>query len=229
MWGSLLIPETEFTIPHLRQVFEEDIRKVPPSVTLLHINVSVEGREGIECTAKLRTDVSYEVWKELYESCKDRIPPSAELLMLNGNSAVRMRQRDGHVVVTVLRGSNPFYVHIPAGDFYLVHLTSRAGQSTPSAPDSLSREPKKLTVYLTGSSPINVRTGEIIAKLLRSQIGVEELSVRISSNPWFVEDSDFPIVPTYIENAVPPKELQFRRLQQIYCEESESESNCSTL
>lgn len=229
MWGNLVVPEKEFTLPHLRQVFEEHIRKTPPSVNLLHINVSVEGREEIECTAKLRTDVSYEVWKSLYEDCKGRIPPSAEFLMLDGNSAMRMRKRDGHVVLIVLHGLNPFYVHSSAGDFYIVYLTSRVEQSAKSVPESKKSEPKNLTAYLTGLAPLDVKTGGNITKRLRSQIGVGELTVRISSNPWFIEDSDFPIVPTYVENAIPPAEVQFRREPQIYCLESESESNCSNL
>jgi hypothetical protein len=227
LWQKVVIPEPEFTTALLKERFLRVLRDKDPRLVVLHLEVFIDKEEANGRNMKLRSDVSYEVWRDLYRDYEKGIPPSAELLMINGNAAMRMRDRDGSVRMIALQGSNPFIIHGPGGDFNLLHLAIEEGTSTYALEHQTTDTTQIFLCFITGTKAIDITNGKAIAMKLRKDIGLGEVEVRLSSDPWFITDSSFPIVSPYAAGAKPPTEGEYQRAPEILCTADAQVISCS--
>jgi len=227
LWQTIVIPEPEFTTPSLKERFLRVLRERDPSLVVLHLEVFIDKEEANGRNMKLRSDVSYEVWRDLYRDYEKGIPPSAELLMINGNAAMRTRDKNGKISMVVLQGSNPFIIHVPGRDFSLLHLAIEEGASRMALEQRTTESTVMLLCYIAGDGSIDVENGRAIAEVLRKEIGLGEVYVHLRSDPWFITDSSFPIVSPYAADAKPPTEEEYQRAPQIMCVADRQPISCS--
>lgn len=223
---KLVIPKVDFTQAKLEARFRKTLSDLDRSVRLLHLEVFIDRREAVSGNIKLRSDVNYDVWKNLYQEYRQKVPPSAELLMINENAAMRIRSRDGKVTTTVLRGTNPFILQIPGAEFHLVYLVGRYETSWKGLKSKSLEKTQAVRYYLVSSQSIDLGLAKSITEQLRKQTGFGDVYVDVRPDPWFITDSDYPVVPPYVERSVPPTETQFRETPTVSCVADDQEIEC---
>ncbi len=213
-------------VPYLEKTYDE-LRLDSARVRMVRIEVfpDADGRWNDNC--KCRSDVSYEAWSRLYGGLGNRIPVSGELLILNGNAAVRTRDKHGAITSKVLGGgADPFSFRAEGRVVDVLNIVARRLSPLERHTGSGSGLREYLGFYVLSREGVDESLARSVTSSLYAATGVEDVEVYLRTDPWFITDEDFPIVPTYISVASPPTESQYQSAPEWRCTASRDAISC---
>jgi hypothetical protein len=105
----LTLPSSDFEASKIESRFREYLADSGSENRFLLIQ-AIDREESRPLTAIGFTDITYGLWKLLFSDYEKQIPPFAELLQINGNAGMRLRDYEGNVTMKVLKGQNPYEI-----------------------------------------------------------------------------------------------------------------------
>jgi hypothetical protein len=226
----IVVPASEFSVPRLKARFEHFLSAEGESVQTQIVRVYCHEQDK-SSAYKYTNEVNYKRWKQWYEDYI--IPPSAELLSIGGNAAMRVRLPDGTVDFLILRGSDPYAFKIGEEEFHLLHIIAR--DTVPFDAASYARWKKgkegfrsTLELFVLSDQDVTTELAKAIAERLRVTTGAGQVSVSIRKDIWFITDEDFPIAYPYATIASPPTKERYLSSPTTYCQATLGQVNCSS-
>jgi hypothetical protein len=202
----IAVSGADFEPRRLEAYFERYLRTPYLRHKLVDVSVYVDEKEARNGNAKSVTDVTYELWANLYEDYRRGVPPMAELLVLNGAAIMRVRSLDGTVSRKILKLTDPLNFKTEHHSFEIIHFT-------------LLHQLHKVVprFFLIGLVPISkdgaMEATEYIANLLK----LNEVSVEIRLDPWFITEETFPVTYVFQSAFNPPSAETYKVSPQVGC------------
>jgi len=222
---AILVRPEQFTAEGLNQRFESFLsemgRRFPIARLEIYSGLGLDDPRGPNC--KCTYDVTYDWWGVLYKKMGGGLPASAELLELNGTSAVRIRRPNGEIESRVLKGPDPYSVVIDGETLRLVHV---AVENVPRTHDVESGA--RLSFYLVLQDRPTEALAQHALEELRRRTGARNIDVILRNDPWFILDMDFPVVTPYLWGLVPPSRAQYEGAAEARCTDSVDITYCGS-
>ena len=213
---DITVAERDFTLPQLEKLFRGLLHEGDTVPRVLKVEAYTD-QNAFSGTFKYTTDVSYDTWLAWHLDYAKAVRSSAELLMINGNAAMRLRDASGAVQSLVLEGSNPYALNASGIDFCLLHLAASKSAPITSKKWDEHTYVSNLSLFLVAKSTVNQKAAEAVSEKLRTIIGVEQATVEVRTDPWFIRDETFPIVSPYVNAGKPPTREEYEHSQQWSC------------
>jgi hypothetical protein len=217
---GIILPTATFDETDMEREFRQILSKEPVDEAILLVeafdsekswNLSEMGVDG----------ESYDGWKVFYDDYKDSIPSAAELLKIRRDVAMRLRDNKGNVSLKVLEGENPYDLPICGQAFALAHM-SIARANLPGFAHTLH-------FFLTTDSPIDETVAGCAFAELERRVSLPNTNVYLSirHSPWFVVDSDYPVVLPFIKENKPPTKQEYEEALEWDCSNYDRGVHCS--
>jgi len=218
---TILIAPEEFTAEAMDRRFSAFMAEVADHfrVARLELYPGPDDPRGPNC--KCSEPVSYGFWGVLYEKLGGRLPASAELLIINGAAAVRVRDANGLIKTRVLRGPDPYLLHIGDAELRLVHVDIGNGPRVHEVDSGAM-----LRCYFMTSDSLGEALGRAAIAEIQRTTSTRNIGVAIRHDPWFIKDSDFPVVPPYTPLIRPPSREEYEKGDQVSCTDSALVTGC---
>lgn len=223
---DIIVADHEFTLFQLEKRFRGLLRQEGAVPRVLKVEAFTDPKT-VSGTFKYTSDVSYEAWLAWYLDYAKAIPSSAELLVINGNAAMRVRDASGAIQTLVLEGSNPYALNAGGIDFYLLHLAASKSAPITSKKWDERTYVSTLSLFLVTQGNVNQKVAEAVSEKLRAMTGVEQATVEIRSDAWFIRDEAFPIVSPYVKLGTPPTKEEYEHSRQWSCIANSEGVQCS--
>jgi hypothetical protein len=216
----LLLPSSEFEHDRMEKRFREILDHRDPQKRILYVE-AMDSPDSCALTNKCVIDGNYSTWQTLFSDYKERIPPFAEMLVIGGNAAMRVRDNQERVLQKVVQGQDPYILHVGNEELKIVHFS--AGRSKHWG----KREGwfVHLDFFILARAPDEKTTRQALEELKR-QTSIENVSVVVRRDPWFILDSDFPVVSPFLPKTTPPSEEAYEKAPQWTCVSSERGVTC---
>lgn len=219
---QLILPSENFDQKEMERLFRSILLE-RKSVTEVLLVEAMDNPQSVSLSASGYTDMTYPMWKTLFSPYEKTIPPFAELLAIGTNAAMRLRDYRGQVSFALLSGQNPYDVPGCGKNLHIAHaLIRRAGN--PANPAKWSAY---LHVNIISSGLFDENTARCALNAVRSETAVARVEVSIRNDPWFIKDSDFPIVSPFLHNDKPPTEGEYENAAEWSCGVVKNEIFCS--
>jgi hypothetical protein len=196
--GSIVRPTSDFVADRIGMQFQDILWKNGAKASIIDIE-AMDNPNSYMLTAMGRDELNYDIWRELFSIYEKHIPPMAELLQIGHNSAMRLRDSQGHVSEIVLRGNNPYVIHACGKDLSLIHL----GIYDPKRPPEFTETYTELRFFLVAQHQPDRQMAECAFSEARRLSGIQHVSVIIRLDPWFIVDSLFPVVSPFLQEVHP--------------------------
>jgi len=221
---TLVIRVSDFDVQKLERRFRAILQRTNSEIHVLRVEVFTDRQEAISGNCKCSTDVTYVLWRSLFRDYESHIIPSAELLMIDGSAAMRVREASGRVVTKILQGSDPYLLKLTGSELEILHM------AVVPAEDSFQNQAGKTSVrldfFLLASAPFDESTAGTATQRLREATGIEEITLAIRSDPWFIVEDTFPVAPRYVTDLRPPTKEQYEEAPQYTCVADAKHINC---
>jgi hypothetical protein len=218
---ELILPTSEFNASRMEERFREILAQTPRETRVLKVEAMDRPTSRL-LVHKGVIDGHYGHWKLHFKDYAQGIPPFAELLLLDNNAAMRIRDSQGRVSLKVLRGQNPYLVRAGNKEFMLLHLFISESRNLDRGGYAVY-----LRFYLVTHDHFDEATARAVLQALReSAPSIEDIAVAIRNDPWFVLDSDFPVVSPFLTEINPPSKEQFEKAPQWTCIQSDEHMAC---
>jgi hypothetical protein len=218
----VIVPQSEFTVPKLKERFDEILLAQSGKARVLIVEAYCD-KQAISKSIKYGTDVNYETWMNWYREYK--IPTTAELLRIGPNAAMRVRDSAGNVASLVLSGSDPYTFQANGVEFHLLHViaSDSARLDDFKAPDLVST----LNFFMLAKGDLNESVLKAAAENLENSTGAPQITVAIRRDPWFVSSVYFPIVSPFWDGGKPPTQHEYESSPEWYCHATPGKAHCS--
>jgi len=223
-WRRIVVNSSDFSVDKLEGKFRSLLADEGSRFRVIKLEVFIDRNEARNGNCKCSTDVTYGLWKELYREYEKGLPASAELLMIDGNAAMRVRGSDGAVTLKLLHGNDPYNVYVDRVGLRLIHMATIPRESQSS--ENERTRALNLAFFMVTASSFNESTARAAVEKLRRVTGSEGIELEIRADPWFIASSDFPVVPPYIQQAKPPSEEEYAAGLQWTCLLENSRTRC---
>jgi hypothetical protein len=137
--------------------------------------------------------------------------PIARVLSINGNVLLSYRDSSG-LTEEVLHGSDPSRFRIDDFEFELLHLTFTKGTAAVA-----ERMRYGLTFYLRVSPKVSLGATVAAARRQASLVKVNNVSVFVRPDPWFLESDDYPAYPAFVKKLSDPNAGQYELAPYTSC------------
>jgi len=208
----VILPTTEFEQSKIESRFEGYLAASSPDTRFLLIR-AIDREQSFQLAEIGFTDVTYGLWRLLFSDYERQIPPFAELLQINGNVGIRLRDREGRITTKVLRGRNPYAITGCGTAFPVLHVSLTTTRDL----EDPQRSSSNLHFFVLSDSAVNQEIARCVLTKVR-ELGLGgNLAVSIRKDPWFIQDSDYPVVLPFLESIQPPSKEQYEKALQSYC------------
>lgn len=156
---------------------------------------------------------NYTWWRRWYDEFSLISDPTAEMIAVGGDVAVRYRGSSGEISRQVLSGTDPFTVEVTGESLEVVEI---ALVNVP-----LRRGPTKThaNIFLTTRAELTSEFGSRVFEALASRIPVPIASLEIRHDDWFIDNMWFPIVHPFAVSGKPPSAQQYAASPTLHCVE----------
>ncbi len=214
MWVRRIVVAPEnFSLDQLEWRFRQFLMQSQEAARVVQLQVYVDQRH-VFANCQCMTDMTYRMWRMLFDDYRDHIAPVAELTIIGRSASMRVRGVAGGVHSKVLQGDDPLRVVTGRCTAEVLHIHPdvfrRLGQPR------LDIQPD-LTFYLRAEQPLTRACGESVARLLRSKVKVDRIQINMRLDTWFIADGLFPIVYPFQETLDPPTVEAYEKNAQIDC------------
>ena len=159
---------------------------------------------------------SYDYWRRLYEVAAQTPNAIAEVISIDNNVILRMRDLDGKVTRRVLSGDDPLRMVVNSDPLEIVYISFR--------PSSLLSE--AVSVYARTSAPLRAETGLILLRQLESALGDLQVSLAIRHDGWFIYQPGYPFLNPFLEEANLPTHEEYDKEPTLVCGRSTGTMAC---
>lgn len=217
----VLIEQKEFNrerVEAISRTFLNENRSLP----VLKLSIVTNRRDSaIALCGKCMYDYPFSVWLRLRRQWLLEHGPVAEMIAINGNAVLRVRDRAGDIQRVVLAGNDPLRVRVAGTAIEILHI------AFPSA-EGVFRSRETLEFYARRSGPLSLNEAVEVTRVLRDATGGRiDLSVRADS--WFVASEHFPIVSIFEPITEPPRYESLVQNKTIYCIGAVRDVRCAEL
>jgi len=212
LWNNLVKPTSEFHQDQLETLFREILSKAAANTSVIHVEV-MDDPESYVLTAMWRDELNYEVWRNMFSDYEKRIPPMAEILAIGKNAAMRIRDEQGNVSTKVLQGSDPYVFHACGEDLSLIHL----GMHEPLRPPNYEKSYVSLHFFFVVTVQPDEKLTRCVVKEVRRLSNISDVNVNIRTDPWFIDESLFPVISPFLSEIRPPSKDEYESAPQWHC------------
>lgn len=217
--GKLLIqtriaPAASFNPATMKSLLARILHGESEKVTFPVVKIEVfPDREAAIGCAKGVVSIVYGYWRDRYDSYATRIPPSAQLVCIGGNSVVKLRDEFGTIHSEVIAGSDPTAVVIGDFRFFLANISCRPDTRSGNIHNDLEVSFFFWTSDAYDESSVERLLGECMALTPMSHAFVV-----VEQSPWFIYESDAAILyPFWAGAATPPSEKESLHAYRVTC------------
>lgn len=222
---QLLIPTGDFGLSEMENRFRQLWAAKDAGVQILQID-AMDRPESISLSENGYNDISYELWQALLEQYKEKIPPYAELLSIGKDVGMRIRDWNGQVFLKVLAGDNPYDLEACGKHLQVGHVSIRQTGALEKGHIS-DRTRLYIHFFLIVKETPDRHIVECALAQLRKKTGLTSLSVSVRSDPWFLQNSDYPVISPFLVNPEPPTRDGYESGTQWDCTFQAGKTNCN--
>lgn len=219
---QIVLPTSDFEITQTEKRLQEFLAKRSPTNRLLLVE-AMDREKSSALSAIGFTDVTYGLWKLLFSEYEQGIPPFAELIGLNGNVAMRVRDIDGRVTVKVLEGRSPYEISGCGASLSLLHIGITQTKSAANLQESLTN----VHFFVLSQGAVEESIAHCALRKIEDLKLTKSLAVSLRRDPWFIEDSDYPVVLPFLTSAYGPSKEEYETAPQWRCSSYEGKTICS--
>ena len=210
----VLLDAADLTEANLR-VFYQGLSQELKDNRAWTVSVFVDQRDAErEVSGKMRTDPSYDWWLDLYEKFGRNPLPMAEIYSYDGNGVLRLRDRSGACIESVLSGDNFLRVRLGPTDFEILKVYYRA---LPPHTDPVSGDEATVSIYVRTSTAPGTEQGREFSRLMQKRFQQKRIVVALRADAYFITDNIFPVVYRFDPNPTPPSSEQYEQRKTMYC------------
>jgi hypothetical protein len=202
-----------FTAEHLEQLARAELERTPRATFIKLTMVGTKG--GLPLPKATDAAYSFENWRRIY----DLATPNeiAEMIRINDDAALIVRDRTGRLTERILTGRNPLRVAGAGQDFQIVDII-------------LSRAiayGADIRFFLRTAGPLRVEAGEELLQMLQSSVPNSRVSASVQNNAWFVDDGDYPFLNPFVEREAEPTKEEYLQTKTLDCEYVAGSPSCT--
>lgn len=210
---SISLPLADFKLQRLEERFGPLLSRHSNAKLIVFDAYATEQAGGSD-NCKCSTDITFEFWKSLYQSYIIKAPmAAAQLLGLNGNLLLRVREPGGVVTTKVLKGTSLSRFQFAGATLNLLHVGVTRRQQTSLTNDGAIHG----EFFLVTEQPFDSSFARDLAVHLQSESGLSTLSVLIRADPWFIREDTFPVAYPFLPNSDPPGQETYETSRQSTC------------
>ena len=221
MWETDILTTADFERQELEHRFDKFVAKRDPSIRIINVTLADATSSSILSQVGYR-EVTYELWRPLYDEYIKTDHPFGELVVLGDNAAMRVRDNRGQQSLKVLHGKNPYVLTACGEQLSLVNLAV----SKSLRANGQNQWYASVHLFLTTNGPVDERTAECALEEFHRLTSVGDILISLRRDPWFIRYSDFPIAPPFLTTVKPPTSEQFKEAPWSECFLSEEKTHC---
>lgn len=216
----IILPTATFHETDIEGKFRQILSKEPVDEAILLVE-AFDSKNSWNLGAMGVDGAAYETWRAFYEDYEQEIPPAAEMLKIRGDVAMRLRDDKGNVSLKVLEGENPYNLSECRVPLALAHM-SIARANLPGFAHTLH-------LFLTTDGPIDEAVARCAFEELERRVSLPNTNMDLSirHSPWFVVDSDYPVVLPFIKENKPPTKQEYEEALEWDCSNYDRSVHCS--
>lgn len=153
--------------------------------------------------------LSFESWKRWHDASEKSQGPIAEMISVDGNSILRLRDLDGHISEVVLQGKNPLTVGM-AQILYFGFSGSTPGLI----------QPARVDIFVKSNPLIDMEAARSLLKAWADRFPEFSVSLRVREDMWFTTDWTFPFFFPFGEDGKPPAQKEYAQTHTIMCSDN---------
>ena len=188
---SIAISPNLFNEMHLEQVCRSELSKSPRSGFMQILLLGDRGGSPLPKSGHF----DFKMWRRMHDEAVNMPNEFAEMISINGEAVLRMRDGSGKVTKKVLTEHDPLKVVIAGDMFEIIYL----GFSAP-APFTLQR----VDAYVRTSASLKPESGLDLLRKLDQVFPGYEVSVFVRDDPWFIYQPSYPFFNPFVEEPTPP-------------------------
>lgn len=197
---TIQVESAKFTPEYLMRICRTQLKTKPIEPFL---RVEIFGDEG----GSLLPKPSHFIFQSWLGLRRYKLGPYAELLAINGNAVLRMRDPEGMVSSRVIAGRNPLQISIGVYHYEIVHFDLRDWPGP------------KVEVYARTEAPLAPDPGIALLRALKPLFArCRSLSLYLRNDAWFVHEPNFPYLYPFESNEPRPIEEEYRKTLTLTCQ-----------
>lgn len=159
----------------------------------------------------------YNNWRSTWDILSGQQRPQAEIIAINGNAVLRVRDAAGKISTKALAGSNPLIVELGPRTYTIGHI---------AVPESAASF-QNIYVYLQTEGALSEEDGlELYKRFVRVFSGLD-VSVFVRNDMWFIRQMTFPFVIPYSADMNPPTLAEYTASKTLECSRVGGSASCS--
>lgn len=162
--------------------------------------------------------VSYESWRQMHDLARQTPNEVAEVISIEGNAVLRMRDATGSLTRRVLVGRDPLQREVLGQHVEVVYIVFSNGFRGDMA--------RSVGVYALMPGPLTEQVGlELLGQLDRLFTGLQ-VSVVIRNDSWFIYSAGYPFLNPFVNDGVPPSDVEYDQTKTLVCGHWTGTSSC---
>ena len=201
---SIGLTPGSFSAAFVERLARRELARAP---TDQFVKIDIFGKGGPPLP--IPPDVSYDSWREIYDTAKLTPNEIAEVISVRGNAVLRMRDATGAITRKVLAGRDPLQVDVLGQHVQLVYLDFSNGFQSETL--------RFIGAYALMSGALTEQLGlGLLGQLHRLLPGLQ-VAVLIRNDTWFISSAGYPFCNPFVKDGVPPSEMEYNQTKTLVC------------
>jgi hypothetical protein len=206
---AVTVPKEQFSRDLVLRLSEEFIRKNRGKRVARLLIVTDRSDAGRFQFGKGQFHTTYHQWLQFFSTLSQQFRPQAEILQLGSSAAFRIRNGDGTIEQTSLKGSNVFRFVIRGVPLELLHVSVQ--------PAPVSRHRFRLNLFFRAERRLGKSEMENLVPRIHALIRLPQIAISVRPDGWFIGSPDYPWANPFDGTVTPPTWEQYSGTVELYC------------
>jgi hypothetical protein len=193
-----------FTPEHLEQLARAELARTPRATFIKLTMVGSKG--GLPLPKAPDAIYSFENWLRFYDEAAATPNEIAEMIAINGDAVLIVRDRSGSLTERILAGRNPLRVTAGGQDLQIVDVILIRAILYGA----------DIRFFLRTTELLRVEAGEKLLEVLQSSAPKFRISATVQNNAWFVGD-EYPFFNPLVEQRIEPTKEEYLQTKTLEC------------
>lgn len=221
---ALLIPETDFSLAHLRSLSSSYIARLRGRYSLICVYFCVSEWQAAPYLSGIgSTDGSYQLWLNKYHMNQRLSKPSAQLLVIGDDAAIRYVDSNGKIGLLILRGQSPYVFQVGHSSYDLVNV---AFVPPPRNTTDLPARGFNIVFYIKAPTRVGEGIALDVLNYFVERLRLPLIDVVLRHDPWFMLGDLSPPVLSFFEHSSPPSAEEYRKSTTVACGYFQGKTSC---
>jgi len=161
--------------------------------------------------------ITYDHWRELYESQANFPNEIAEMIAIGKNAVLRVHEATGRVSRNVIAGKDPLQLESGHDNIELLYF----GFTTQS-----SYIAQRVDVYARTAAPLTAERGVELLRSMETVFPYWEVSLFVQRDPWFVSEPSYPFFNPFVPRLNLPTPEEYQATKTLRCGHLSGSASC---